>query len=178
MNELDPQEPFDPLDLSVITAPEELFLWRLRRRATNGRLLGRTGPAQSQAEAAAAIGLSLRAYSRLETGEAVVMDADQVRELIDYLGANGRLRPTRGELCMLARRRSGFQLSEIEVVLEVSRPIFHRRERAGDETVVAFWRSRGFRFPASDEPEDGDDEPAARSGDPVGEHYEMAAMPA
>lgn len=170
----------DPYDLTAITAAEELFLWRLRRRATNGRLLGRTGPAQSQAEAAEAIGLSQQAYSRLETGGAVVMDAGQVLELIEYLAANGRLKPTLGELCMLARRRTNLQLSELEVALSVSRPVFHRRERAGDESVVAFWESRGFSFPPRPvlEPEPNDDRPARTSGEPIGASYDMAAMPA
>jgi transcriptional regulator with XRE-family HTH domain len=133
-------------DLTNLTAAEELYLWRLRRRATNGRLLGRTGPAQTQAEMAAALGISQQSYSQLELGHAALLTAEQVRALLTQLRV-GALRPTLAELCLIARRRSRMMIVDVEAAVGVSRPIFHRLERAADDRIVRFWWYRGFIFP-------------------------------
>ena len=57
-------------------------------------------------------------------------------------GCAGRL----GHLCALARRRSGLGLQAIEKATGRSRPTVLALEKAGAPEMVAFWRSRGFRF--------------------------------
>jgi transcriptional regulator with XRE-family HTH domain len=136
----------DPVayDLGRLTASEELVLWRFRQRSTNGRLFGRVGAGMSQAEAAAALGISRATYTRLEDGGSPRLSAQAAKTLLTALGP---LRPTTGELCFIARRRSGLYLSEVESRVGVSRPRYHELERAGEETIVAFWEDRGFKFP-------------------------------
>ena len=52
-----------------------------------------------------------------------------------------------GLLCALARRRSGMGLPDVEAAMGRSRPTVLALEKAGAAEMVAFWRSRGFRFP-------------------------------
>lgn len=132
-------------DLSELTASERLVLWRYRQRATNGRLLGRSGSSMSQSEAAACLGISPGSYARLEEGGATALSANEMSGL---LAALGPLRPSLGELCLIARRRAGVTLTDMENALGVSRPWFHKLERAGDGTVVAYWCGQGYEFPS------------------------------
>lgn len=131
-------------DLGYLTAAERLFIWRHRQMATNGRLLGRNGSMMNQAEAAARLGLGRRLYSRLENGQRTLLSAEDVKTLAEGLEP---MKPSRAELCFLARRRSGQLLGDIEREVGVSRPWFHRMEREGDPTIIQYWEKRGFRFP-------------------------------
>jgi hypothetical protein len=137
-------------DLTTITASEKLFLWRHRQRTTSGRTLGRVGGAMRQAEAAAHLGISPGVYNSLENGIGVVLSAGEIERLMAPLGP---LYPTVGELCFLARRRSGLTLKQLEdkIVVKdrigISRPWFHDLERAGAPEMVDFWRDRGYKFP-------------------------------
>ena len=142
------------LDLNVLSASERLVLWRYRQHATNGRLFGRSGAALTQSEAATRLGISGNTYARLEEGAASAMSADKISGLLTALGP---LFPSLGELCFIARRRSGAKLQEVldsfNRVSEtarremISRPWFHQLERAGDPRVIAHWESQGFKFP-------------------------------
>lgn len=127
-----------------MSAAEKLFVWRHRTKSISGRLLGCNGPRMSQAEAAAALGVSRVIYGKLESGLRTALSADDVERLAAALEP---LLPTLGELCHLARRRSGKLLITIEHALGVSRPRFHELERAGDTSIVQFWENCGFRFP-------------------------------
>jgi len=131
------------LDLGALTAAERLFLWRHRQKTTSGRLLGQCGARMSQTEAAAALGIELAAYRNLELGHTTAMTLDGAETLLAQLGP---LRPTIGELCFIARRRSGVTLIELERELGVSRPTLHAMERAGDPRVVATWEAWGYIF--------------------------------
>lgn len=147
-------EPIDT-DVTKLTAAERLVLWRYRQHATNGRLLGRSGAALTQSEAAARLGISGGTYARLEEGASSSMSADEISGL---LAALGPLLPSRGELCFIARRRSGAKLQEVLDSFNrapsesaegeaISRPWFHQLERAGDQRVITHWESQGFKFP-------------------------------
>jgi hypothetical protein len=59
----------------------------------------------------------------------------------------GGIKPEVGELCFIARRRSGLTLNDIEQALGVSRPTVHDWERHADERIIEFWQDKGFRFP-------------------------------
>lgn len=131
-------------DLSQINPDEHLFLWRRRQKATNGRLLGRTGASMSRAEAAEALGMDPNTYTRLESGARLSLQDEQICTALEVLG---ELHPTLSELCFLARRRSGRPLREIEGELGVSRVSFHKWERAGNPRLVDYWEKQGFIFP-------------------------------
>lgn len=131
-------------DLGCLTAAEKLFLWRHRQRSKNGQLLGQNGDRMSQEEAAELLGISWSAYNKLENGFRAYISAD---ELEVFLHALEPIRPTVGELCLIARRRSGRFLSDVEREVGVSRPRYHKMERAGDAAIVSFWADRGFAFP-------------------------------
>jgi transcriptional regulator with XRE-family HTH domain len=135
----------DPVlyDLGTLEPAEEFWLWRLRQRAGNGRLLGRVGASLSRAQAAERLGISVRAYAKLERGRAARLTAVDARAL----AALGPLRPTPGELCLIARRRAGAPLARVAGDLEISRPHYHAQERAAAPAVVSYWEGRGFRFP-------------------------------
>jgi DNA-binding XRE family transcriptional regulator len=98
----------------------------------------------SQEEAASRLGLSVSAYAALELGYATALRADEVMSLIGPLGP---LNPTVGELCVLARRRSGENVHQVTEAIGYSRVSYFRFERDGDPRVVSFWEDRGFRFP-------------------------------
>lgn len=131
-------------DLSELTPAEALWLWRHRQRAADGRVLGRSGSAMSQDEAARALGITVKTYRTLELGGSASLSAVDVRAMSAALGP---LRPTVGELCVIARRRSGMSLSAVVELSGVSRPWYLRLERNGDPSVVEMWESKGFKFP-------------------------------
>lgn len=137
--------PTDRYDLSELTPAESLWLWRHRQRATNGRLLGKSGSAMNQDEAARALGIGTGAYRALELGGSTSLSAVDVRALFAALGP---LRPTLGELCITARRRSGLSLQAVVETAGVSRPHYLGLEREGHESVVELWEARGYRFTA------------------------------
>lgn len=134
----------DRFDLGRRTAAEDLWLWRHRQLTTTGRVLGKCGAAMGQVEAAAHLGLSISAYSTLEQGRQTLLSADEARALAEVLGP---LSPDRGELCVLARRRSGENLAAVTEAAGVTRPTYLRAERDGEPRIVALWEERGFRFP-------------------------------
>jgi DNA-binding XRE family transcriptional regulator len=141
----------DRYDLGTLTDAEILWLWRHRQLATNGRLMGRSGPvmpmgrygaAMSQSEAAGALGISEEEYVKLEHGRtgnvsAAVVALAQPLEPIT---------PTIAELCQIARRRSGELLVDVYESANLSRPTYLRAERLGDPRIVSFWEDRGFSF--------------------------------
>ncbi|MDE2021160.1 MAG: hypothetical protein KGJ13_12560, partial [Patescibacteria group bacterium] len=129
----------DPLDLTCLTHGERLFLWRRAQRAPVGGTLGRDGAGLSRAEAAAAVGATLEDWDRCEIG------AVPNRRLLKLLGDQPP--PAVGELCRIARRRSGVPLAEIEATMGVARPTLHRMERVGYPRLIAYWQERGYRFP-------------------------------
>lgn len=145
-----PERLTDPtrFDLGRLTAAERLFVWRHRQKSTNGCLLGRNGSAMNQSEAAQRLGIDIGAYSKLENGQQRTrLSADEVVGLLEALGP---FELSIGELCFLARRRSGQMLMTLEREIGVSRPRFHELERVGDPVIIGFWEARGFRFPSVD----------------------------
>ncbi len=143
----------DRFDLGQLSAAERLFLWRHRQKATCGRLLGRNGSSMNQVEAAKRLGISSKLYNALENGSQLHLSGtlDEVpelrRALLDVAAELPDLVPTAGELCFLARRRSGALLTTLEREFGVSRPHYHDLERAGAPAMILFWEDRGFRFP-------------------------------
>ena len=98
----------------------------------------------NQAEAAAHLGINPGRYNNLENGLRTGLSAEEAERLAAPLN----LDPVPGELCFIARRRSGLLLSTIERELGVSRPRFHELERAGAAMVLRHWATRGFLFPS------------------------------
>lgn len=151
----DPERLADParFDLGQLTAAERLFLWRHRQPSPSGRLLGRDGRWMSQREAAAFLDVDYKLYGQLENGGQLRLAGtiDEIptlrRELLDVVEGLTDLEPTIGELCFLARRRSGNLLMTIEREMKISRPQYHEMERAGHPWVVQYWEERGYRFP-------------------------------
>jgi len=141
----------DPIlyDLGELSAAERLWTWRHRQRTIVVRARrGRAGAGPGQGEVAARLGISTGAYAKLEAGRSTLLDADEVESLVGALGA---LRPSVGELCRIARRRSGMTLAEIaaEAPFAASKPTFLAKEESGAAEIVGFWEERGYRFPRS-----------------------------
>ena len=119
--------------------------------------MNRHGRAMSQDEAADRIGIRRGIYNKLEAGLSVLASFNINTEggsffaVSEALSFTGELVPTTGELCFLARRRSGKTLSAIELEIHLSRPTYLEAERTGDPRVVAYWRERGFQFPVAEE---------------------------
>lgn len=141
-------------NLGLLSPGEKLFIWRHRQLAASGRTIGRNGAAMNQSEAAASLGLTTALYAKLEIGQKIKLSGD-VEDLLDVAGELGQklrpaveLKPTRGELCFLARRRSGTLLMTLERALGVSRPRYLELERAGNDAIVEYWSNRGYRFPS------------------------------
>ena len=132
------------LDLGQLSAPERLFLWRHRHPSETNSCLGRSGGAMTQAEAARMLKMSEHAYSTLENGQRTLFSAEDVEKAL--LPISG-LQPTAAELCLLARRRSGRMMKDIERELRVSRPRFYELERAASPMIISFWTAAGFIFP-------------------------------
>jgi DNA-binding XRE family transcriptional regulator len=133
-------------DLTRVTEGERLLLWRYRQRRKAEGTMGRNGNAPGQAEAAAALGVSPGAYVNLESDRDAVLSAGEAARIS---AAIATVRPTVAELCLLARRRSGRPLAELEDEVGISRPTWHARERCGD--LVSYWEESGFKFPALDQ---------------------------
>lgn len=131
-------------DLRSLTAPERLVLWRYRQRATNGRLFGRSGSSMSQNEAAAALNIPPKVYGRLEQGLATALTANDITAM---LAALGPLDPMMGELCFIARRRSGLTLPLLAEQLSISRPWVLSLEREADDRIIKYWEGAGYVFP-------------------------------
>ena len=134
----------DRFDLGSLTDAERLFLWRLRQVSQRGSTFGRAGAAMGQDEAAREVGLSHGAYRAIETGLGATVSAVEVARTAEPIED---LEPTVGEMCRVARRRSGELLVDVYEAVGYSRPYYLRLERAGDPRVVAHWEDRGFRFP-------------------------------
>ncbi len=131
-------------DLGDLAPSERLWIWRRRQLSTNGRILGRSGSAMSQAEAAASLGVRLQDYRLLETGASLGDASPRVRALLTALGP---LRATPSELCRVARRREGMNLPEASAATGCSHVYYLAAERVGDPILVQFWEDKGYRFP-------------------------------
>lgn len=132
-------------DLNRRTPGEELWLWRRRQlSASPRRTTGRPGSGMSQAEAAAHLGVPVTKYHDAETDKA---PEREVRLLLALAGAETGSEPSRGELCALARRRSGMTLLVAAQSVDVSRVTYLELERSGAPDVVDLWgRVSGFIF--------------------------------
>ena len=139
-------------DLAQLSGAERLFLWRHRQPPPTGRSVdrfgrsGRAGGAMSQVEAAKLLGMSKGAYNKLENDLRTPLSVEDVRHLV---GAISFAQPTPAELCLIARRRSGLRLSQIEREAQVSRQWFLELEKLGNPRVIDFWTARGFSFPTA-----------------------------
>jgi hypothetical protein len=133
-------------DLSVVHNDEKLVLWRhhqvsnrpARRPYVNMPMF------ITQAEAADRLGIARRTYLRMEKRERLIMSVEEIGKTSALLET---ITPTPGDLCFLARRRSGTLVKELCFELGISRPCFYARERDADPSLVALWEERGFRFP-------------------------------
>jgi len=101
----------------------------------------------SQVEAARRLDLDPYVYNRMENGGRTMMSAEDASRLAVLLE---KVTPTVGDMCFLARRRSGARLAKVCEDLVVSRPKFYDMERRGAEAVVRYWEARGFRFAAEE----------------------------
>jgi hypothetical protein len=97
----------------------------------------------SQAEAAARLGVGVRFY---HDAEADRLTSCNVKALLAATYEVSLPEPTRGELCALARRRSGLRLPTIAADLGITHLTYLRWERTGQPGVVTYWTNRGFTF--------------------------------
>ncbi len=157
----------DDLDLTHRTVGEELWLWRRRTQPLDRRVFGKIGAALSQREAAEVLGISERTIDDLENERPVDLDVAAALEVALCASA-----PSAGDLCRLARRRSGLSLDEVAAGVSyrrvftqrtrgagtwertidqygVSKVTLHRMERSGDPALVAYWVGRRYRFGAA-----------------------------
>lgn len=109
-------------DLTKRTIGEELWI----RRRWHGR---------TQAEAAKTYGVSERRYNLWET-DREAPTGWQVHKLV----------PNHGDLCALARRRSGKDLRRLAKSMKVSHVTVLVWEKSGDGRLVELWKKRGYTF--------------------------------
>jgi len=111
-------------DLTDQTFGEQLWLWRRREGI-------------KQVHAAARFGLGRTSYWLRET--------DQIEFELPRWWRYG-VEPSVGDLCALARRRTGLSLRRTAARMGISHVILLRREAASHPDLRAFWEGRGFRF--------------------------------
>lgn len=110
------------LDLRELSYSERLWLWRRRRGLT-------------QMKASGLRGVGVVTYWREERAARPVS------------GFVPRVMPRTGDLCALARRRSGMSLLAASRGIGVSHPTLLKREKIGDPRLCLFWENKGFLFP-------------------------------
>jgi hypothetical protein len=145
-------EQFTDRDLEKLTQAEKLWIWRhrqlsqlSRRKPTRQSTVLRDGRRMTRAEAAEILGLTETVYAQLEIGDALLSSEERaaVRARLVAMGP-----PTAGELCTIARRRSGGGLRAVEGVLGVSRPKMMEMERCGAAPLIRYWETHGYTFPS------------------------------
>lgn len=127
-------------DMSAVTYSENLRLWRLRQRSeepADGR--GR-GYILSQREAAEKLGVPPQVYRRAETGASFVHELDHVMSKLKDVTVD----LTRGELCWLARRRSGKHLDAVAKEMSITKPTYLKLEASADKRVLSYWKGQGY----------------------------------
>ena len=98
----------------------------------------------SQNEAAALLGLTPTEYTKMETGKNDELTENHLASIYNGLEPL----PTTAELCEIARRRSGLSLATLQAeVGGISKPTFHKLERAAHPDIVDIWLRRGYIFP-------------------------------
>ena len=83
-------------------------------------------------------------YWRVEHDRGLERDNAAVTHAAGF--GDGPREPTAGELCALARKRSGTTLRDIRAALGISKPTYLASEAAGELRVLSYWRARGFQF--------------------------------
>lgn len=114
------------LDLREVTAAERLFIYR-HREGMNQTVMARE------------LGISSGLYAQLEGGGRGTLD---VETALPLAVAVMMVVPTLPERCLLARRRSGLSIKEVQAMAGVSRPTYYARELSG--VAADLWRARGF----------------------------------
>jgi hypothetical protein len=133
-------------DLTKLSLCERVWMWRRRRPSPSGRT-GGSGAFMSKAEAAGYLAVDYDEYSEAEESDGAALP---VIEMIRSLGGED-LPPrtamlTPGEMCALARRRSGTGVNELCRELCITRPTYYLKERIGASEVMRMWERRGFTF--------------------------------
>jgi hypothetical protein len=90
--------------------------------------------------------LKLRIYNTLQKRTHLIVDSFDLSTLTDRERA-GRDHLTLGELCAVARSRSGMTLDQIVKLIGASKVSVHAWERRSDPRMIAFWEDGGYRFP-------------------------------
>ena len=139
----------DNFDLGDRSVAEELWLWRHRQQSDAGAARGRRAGSMGLPEAAERLGINASQLQKLEHGDAVLVNADELSEMIDWeiWQEIDEHEPGLGELCFLARRRSGTPIKDAAAALGVTTTTYAKWEMEGDERVVYLWFKRGYRFP-------------------------------
>lgn len=122
-------------DLSRLTEGERLWLWRVSQPEPAG---GWPRRVMSQETAAARFGIRYGAY--------VALEKDRGHAEVDVDPPT----PTVGQLCQLARRRSGEGPQIVARDMGVTRVTIWTWETIGSPRLVAYWHGRGFAFPGDD----------------------------
>lgn len=110
-------------DLSQLTRPEKLWLWRRRRRVYQDELAARLNVGRNK----------LREYERGNGAKSI-----KLRDLTLPSSA------TTAERLRLARRRSGLDMFAAARALGVSRPTLRAMEERADRRLIKYWQNQGF----------------------------------
>jgi hypothetical protein len=82
--------------------------------------------------------MTKKKYWRMETGNYVIT--------LVYRIPPSPVATTIGDLCALARRRSGLELRGVARIMGVSHVTVLKREENSDPRLAVAWRGRGWRF--------------------------------
>jgi hypothetical protein len=115
-------------DLNAVSPSEFIWLWRQRQISRKNK----KGSRVIQEEAAQRLGVKL--------------PERDISMLLERIGLENMICPSISEKCALARRRSGIGLLPLSGMLDMSRVTFLRHEYSGSDTLVEFWREKGFIF--------------------------------
>ena len=126
-------------DLNAVSPSEFIWLWRQRQISRKNK----KGSRVIQEEAAQRLRVTRSVYIDAELGKLPERD---ISMLLERIGLENMICPSIAEKCALARRRSGIGLLPLSGMLDMSRVTFLRHEYSGSETLVEFWRKKGFIF--------------------------------
>jgi hypothetical protein len=116
-------------DLRKLTQGEKLWLWR-RSHAWGGGSRGLT-----QFQAAVCWKMPVKRYWECET------------DRVTWVGGKFSCSPKVGDLCALARRRSGLTLRKVARLLHISHVTVLAWEKYNEIKLVQGWKRMGWRFP-------------------------------
>src|SRR5271166_172699 len=146
-------------DLLVRTDAERAWMWRMAQPVDPEGRARRVANHMTQQEAATLLGISRAGYKQLEDGRKVRLEVDfdtvaTTNSQFDLAALRSILQkiteaaePTLGQLCALARRRSGRRIGDLAAELGTTRVTYLTWENESDPRLVEWWRDQGYTLP-------------------------------